>query len=912
MYKKKFLFFVLVLSVFCVNAQTNYYVSKEGSDLNTGSVSFPFETISKALNSFGESGGKCFIMEGTYHENIIINGKNNITIQPYNNDIVILDGTIEISTSWTQSSENESIYETILSQDIWQLFIDDQQQVMARWPNAQFIDQSIYNLDFWAQSDVTMDTNGTMNDISFPEDLASSGINAQGALAIANVGSWKTWVVPITFHSTGSNIFSYEPAPTYLNKHHYYYLEGKIDLLDTQNEWYYNPTTKRLSVWGDPTAKEIRGKVQSYVLTMNNCSNITINNLNFFATTISATSSNNIKVNNCLFSFPSCSKRMLGVTSHPLTTELSNGQAHGHENQPGRFKFFQCLFEHTDGEAIFLHGQDNIIEDCYFHHIDYSCGSLRYLQNSIINKGSNCIFKNNTVHTTSASSVLSLGDAPKISYNDISNTGMLQDDGALVQLPGQTSVPGSEIHHNWLHDSIKSGVRFDAPVANPELAGTNGLVHHNVFWNLPKAMMIKGDSHEIYNNTSFDISGVDFTILDESYPDPPGGSSNTSTILRNNLAGKISGHRQNPQTPPGTEEYNVFSATTSSYNTRALLTDPENKNFTPKSSAIELIDAGVFIPGITEGYSGSAPEIGAYELGDNWTAGATWTPNFYPWVFSYGQTISGFVLNPSFEDGSVGTIIKNQTLNNWKLGGPYSDGTGVSASIQTANVHPGNGTKALEVTSVNINNQEWGIRLINTEYAFAGDNTNAIDVTVSFWAKTSDTDPGNVVADGDMRLLIKDTGSLDYANEQQKDKGFVDKTHRVLLTTGTWAYITKTITFPAAADYKLSLFLEFGKVDGVTQIDGITTSINGGATLTAQEITKDYSSVFIYPNPVVDVLNYISEGVKNVEVYNSLGQKLKEEKADGSVNTSTLPKGFYILKLLAENGVVSTKKFIKQ
>ena len=51
---------------------------------------------------------------------------------------------------------------------------------MARWPNAQFFDDSIYNLDFWAESDVTLDSNGIMNDISFPEDLASSGINAQG------------------------------------------------------------------------------------------------------------------------------------------------------------------------------------------------------------------------------------------------------------------------------------------------------------------------------------------------------------------------------------------------------------------------------------------------------------------------------------------------------------------------------------------------------------------------------------------------------------------------------------------------------------------------------------------------------------------------------------------------------------
>ena len=900
MNKKKLLSLVLLFSVFSVFAQSSYYVSKGGSDLNIGSESLPFKTLSKALSSFDASGGNCFIMEGTYHESIIIDGKNNITIQPYNSDIVILDGTVEISTSWNQSSGSPSIYETTLSQDIWQLFIDDKQQVMARWPNAQFIDDSIYNQDFWTESDASLDINGTMNTVSSPEDLASSGINAQGALAIANVGSWKTWVVPITSHTTGSNIFSYEPASTFLNKHHYYYLEGKIDLLNTQNEWFYNPTTKKLSVWGDPTGKDIKGKVQSYVFTMNNCSNIKLENLNFFATTISATRSADITVNNCLFSYPSCSKRMLGDTTHPLTTELSNGQLFsGNNNQPANFKFFQCLFEHTDGEAIVLHGPDNIIEDCFFHHIDYSCGSLRYLQNSIINRGRNCTFKNNTVHTTSASSVLSLGDAPEISYNDMSINGMLQDDGALVQLPGQSSVPGSAIHHNWLHDSVKYGVRYDAPVPNPELAGTNGLVHHNVLWNLPKAMMIKGDSHNIFNNTSFNISGVDLIILDEVYPDPPGGSSNTSTIIRNNLAGKISGHRQNPQTPPGTEDHNVYSDTSSSYNSSALLTDPENKNFTPNSSAVELIDAGVIITGITDGYSGSAPDIGAYEVGDSWTAGATWTPNFYPWSFSYLQTLSGFVVNPSFEDGSAAVMVKDVPLDDWTLAVGNTADEGVSASIQTTNVHAGDGSSALEVTN-GASVGEWNIKINSTTYPFNGNNTDPIEVTVAFWAKTTDANPVSN-PNGDLKLIVRDAVTA------------IDRSTRAILTTNTWVYINKTFNvFPAAANYSLSLSFQFGRLVGDTQIDGITTSVTGGASLATEDIVKDDSSVFIYPNPAMNVLNYKAEGVKNIEVYNLLGQKLMAEKAVGSVNTSTFPKGSYILKLIRENGAVSTKIFVKE
>ena len=228
-----------------------------------------------------------------------------------------------------------------------------------------------------------------------------------------------------------------------------------------------------------------------------------------------------------------------------------------------------------------------------------------------------------------------------------------------------------------------------------------------------------------------------------------------------------------------------------------------------------------------------------------------------------GQTSSGFVANPSFEDGSPGLIAQYATLNDWKLGGDSSNALGVSASIQTNNIHAGDGSNALEVTSVNTGG-EWNIRLINTTYPFAGDNSTPITVTVSFWAKTTDEAPASANGSGDMRLLVKDTGSLDYATADQKTKGFVDKTHRVLLTSDTWVPITKTFTFDAAADYSLSLYFEFGKVDGVTQIDGITTSVTGGASLATQDIVKDDSSVFIYPNPAMNVLNYKAEGVKRV------------------------------------------------
>jgi hypothetical protein len=277
--------------------------------------------------------------------------------------------------------------------------------------------------------------------------------------------------------------------------------------------------------------------------------------------------------------------------------------------------------------------------------------------------------------------------------------------------------------------------------------------------------------------------------------------------------------------------------------------------------------------------------------------------------FSYGQTTSGgFVLNPSFEDGPALNIPKYQTVDNWKLGGDNSGVEGVSVDIQTTNVYAGEGSKALEVTSatsipITGNDPklgEWHIKVMSTAYSFAGNSSDDIEVTVGFWAKTTDTDPASEKTDGDMRLIVRDVASG------------TNKSARVLLTTGAWAYIEKTFTFDEAANYNLTLFLEFGLVDGVTQIDGITTSVTGGASLATQDIVKDDSSVFIYPNPAMNVLNYSAEGVKNIEVYNLLGQKLKAEKAVGSVNTSTFSKGSYILKLIRENGAVSTKRFVKE
>ena len=94
-----------------------------------------------------------------------------------------------------------------------------------------------------------------------------------------------------------------------------------------------------------------------------------------------------------------------------------------------------------------------------------------------------------------------------VELNDMSKSGYVQSDGALVQcMVGQQ--PDVQIRYNWLHDTEKFGARFDG-----EGAGYGGHMHHNVIWNVQGGIMVKGHDHYIYNNTAFDNGSKNDIII---------------------------------------------------------------------------------------------------------------------------------------------------------------------------------------------------------------------------------------------------------------------------------------------------------------------------------------------------------------------------------------------------------------
>ncbi|SVD44067.1 uncharacterized protein METZ01_LOCUS396921, partial [marine metagenome] len=171
---------------------TDYYVSPIGNDNNPGTVTSPFKTIQKATDNL-ETGDVVNIMGGVYHESVTLDNVDGsegmpIVFRAYDYERVVIDGTKPIESAWTVHEDN--IWKTQIDFDVWQLFVDREEQVMARWPNASFDDGSIWDKEnHWAHG--TMDQsqdpayeNGTLIDDPHGDvDLSAIGFNVENAIA---------------------------------------------------------------------------------------------------------------------------------------------------------------------------------------------------------------------------------------------------------------------------------------------------------------------------------------------------------------------------------------------------------------------------------------------------------------------------------------------------------------------------------------------------------------------------------------------------------------------------------------------------------------------------------------------------------------------------------------------------------
>ena len=457
---------------------------------------------------------------------------------------------------------------TAIDQDIWQLFVDGKMMTNARWPNALWSDYTVFNNTYWAKSDKSS-KRGIM--VNKGNSLAASGIDAKGAMAILNVGSFNTFTALVEDHQAGQNFFTYNDtfgAIHWKPKLNQYFLEDKLDFLDQPEEWFYDKVTKKLYLWtkddDSPSHHVIRGKVQTYAFQITDSQYLVLKNIDFFATTVLALTKsvdnyiNHITFDSLNFNFPSYSKRMLGVAA-PAKWMTVKGYAKQRKTiRYGTFTFFNNTFYGSDGLALEYDGLNNTLKNNLWMYNDWSAANMVKSSGglgTILANGIGDTFARNTMKYNGASAGYRPGLRPTLLLNHFIGQcwGLIQNDGSSVQVQIKAQTRAL-LQQNWVHSSPKYGLRFDG---QPPRIGRGGTMMKNVVFKC-NGLMVKGDYHKVYNNLVFDKKndksgdkqGAGCALCVLAYVRQNPVPINNNTVVEYNAADVANGGKHNKKVYP--------------------------------------------------------------------------------------------------------------------------------------------------------------------------------------------------------------------------------------------------------------------------------------------------------------------------------------------------------------------------
>ncbi|MBI9017315.1 MAG: DNRLRE domain-containing protein [Phycisphaerae bacterium] len=644
----------MVLSGSFVNA-ANYYVSRSGDDTKNGTSSKPWRTIQHAIDSVS-SGDTVYIRGGKYHEAVTKSSlkgtsSNPITFTNYNDEEVIIAGTMQIDDAgWSLYSGN--IYRKVLTEDIWQLFVDDDMMTVARWPNVGqdwHVPDTSSGFDPTPGSYWDMDsTQGRLADNSTwghfynderYESLVDLNISVEGAMLVGYrclVSGNDVFTEQITSHVAGSDNFTHTtvnfPVGSTVSQAASgarYYIEADLGLLDAPGEWFYDKDTKELYVWfkdsGSPAGKDIEGKNKNFILDLTSCEYLNFTNIKLFAGAFDLSDTYDTAFDNCKFIYPSYGRRMLKVITPGPGYVIHDGAAPYNRTvgsrDPANLTWIDCEFANYEGVGLYIRTNGgNLVENCYFHN-----GQILQVVYGAVSdhKGSGTILRRNTFHTLGLNNATKNGPDGILEYNHIYNMHFDGDFSACQT--NQSFQERTEHRYSWIHDCKgRNGVRFDG-----DAAGIRGKVHHIVSMHNMRGFRLKGDQHQIYNLTALNNTPKsDINIAFEKFYgyDPPECMEYECRILgrrgsdpyrgnENSIVRNIAGNVIDDWPLVAPDNIAVWHGNDIGKDVEDQLRDAVNLDFRPKAGS-ELIDAGVVVPGFTDIYNGSAPDIGAYEYGD--------------------------------------------------------------------------------------------------------------------------------------------------------------------------------------------------------------------------------------------------------------------------------------------------------
>lgn len=577
-----------------------YFVSNSGSDASAGTIVQPFATIQRAAN-VAQPGDTVFIRGGTYRETVTPAHSGTasapIIFEPYNGESVTLSGADAVG-GW--NVYHGSIFQANQPWDLGagnnQVFVDGAMMNEAHWPAG--------GGDLFHPATATADSITSSVSLSGPFGGTATATITSAALtqpAGALVGAtihiapgegwaWQTGTVidsqlgQLTYQYTQLNT-SYQ-IPRNGNR---FYLTGQLQMLDSPGEWFRDQASGTLYLWtaqsDSPVARDVEAKHRLYAFELSGLSYITVRGFNLLAASIdTSASSHDITLGNLTAQYVS----QATIDPNPFADKLAPPTT-GILLAGTNIVLRDSTISFSSGNGVALAGSGDTVQNCFIHDIGYAGGDAA----AVLIQGDNNQVLNNTVWNTDRNGItdyFSAGD--RIANNIVHDFGLMTSDAGGIYT-WKTAGDGTEISFNDVFSSHAPG--FGNTGIFLDNGGDNFLVHHNVAWNVDSALKLSAPAHDdrVYNNT---LVGTTFSLGSNYPPDMTG-----SVVENNILDGPI-------YWGPGVvQDHNLTSGDPGFVNASA-------GNF-QLGAGSTAIDAGMVISPFTDGYVGSAPDIGAYEFG---------------------------------------------------------------------------------------------------------------------------------------------------------------------------------------------------------------------------------------------------------------------------------------------------------
>jgi hypothetical protein len=639
------------------------YVATNGVNDNAvgrgQSVGNPYLTIDYAGDR-ATPGTTVFIRGGVYREQVTpaVSGTlaNPIVFKPYTNtETVVISGCNLITPgsggagNWTVDSGQvykiqltASYGSTYAAQAGEQVFVNGQLMGEARWPNSS------NPIDFDRRNMAAADSGaflpggvGNLSNATYVASaLAAFPTNAwAGGVMVFNPGyGWYNRTTTTLDGNTNSSLyFRFDPFTPHRETPSLgdpFILMGRRVALDAPGEAYYDNVGRdgaqyTLYVYqpggGSPATSQVEMRRRTEGITVGNVSNLRFENLTVRAASISTGTSSS----NCIFDGINLEYGDPHWQEYRYTFAFKL-QGNNHQFNNGRV--FGSLDEGIRVETGSGHIiTNNVISECLRSGIGTQ-------NNPVL---SNLRYEHNTLHTIGGGGISAFGAPGDILYTHGYNVGLLATDISIIGMLGPYDGQNSEWAYNWLHDNL--AVRDSSRTWNggsairTDTGGSNYRIHHNVCWNTTldpiqlwaiatNALNFQNANIRVYNNTvdstiglyetastpasikGFDVRnnlcGAGFTITSSS-TDAQGKLYQTDVILKNNIFSVTPNPAiANNPTPPHTNNWRVPTG----------WVDGVSHDFELTAGAW-AIDRGEVIPGITDGFLGAAPDIGALEYG---------------------------------------------------------------------------------------------------------------------------------------------------------------------------------------------------------------------------------------------------------------------------------------------------------